>query len=43
LTPPSQAYEEAYGRELGAILVKGRDSAALKQAFVEGFKKIGVR
>ncbi|MEK0447677.1 MAG: hypothetical protein RLZZ399_2998, partial [Verrucomicrobiota bacterium] len=32
LTPPSQAYEEAYGRELGAILVKGRDSAALKQA-----------
>jgi uncharacterized protein (UPF0261 family) len=30
-------------QQLGKILAAGRDEAQLKRAFIEGFKKIGVR
>jgi hypothetical protein len=40
---PAQARSETFGIELGKLLAGSRDEAQLKRAFVEGYKKIGVR
>lgn len=43
LPTPAQPRSPNCGIELGKLLVAGRDEAQLKRAFIEGFKKIGVR
>ncbi len=40
---PAQPRSENCGLELGNLIAAGRDEAQLKRAFVEGYKKMGVR